>query len=321
MNSELLPILMVVSSAGVGLWLVSIVVEAIRPEPRSPTFLRWAPNIPVSTVEVAGSKIRFIQSGTGPPLVLLHTLRTQLDLFEKIVPELSKTFSVFALDYPGHGYSDIPKTRYDASFFTDTIEGFLERLDLRRVTLAGVSIGGSIALIVGSRKNPRVERIVAINPYDYAKGRGLARSSLVGRIVTYASLVPVIGETVMRLRNFIIIKRILQGGVADKRSIPPELLNEMYQVGNRPGHYRAFLSLLRSAASWEIATQAYGNIDAPVLLIWGMQDWARPSEREHDRDLVPGAKMVTLDRGGHFLPLDQPQQLSNQIVRFARDNE
>ena len=157
-------------------------------------------------MEVGGNKLRYIKTGTGPALVLLHTLRTQLDLFEKVVPELSKHFTVYALDYPGHGYSDIPKARYDAAFFTEAVEGFLDKLDLRDVTLAGVSIGGAIALIIAARRNPRVARVIAINPYDYAKGRGMARSSLFGWIVTYASLLPVIGETVMRLRNFLIME-------------------------------------------------------------------------------------------------------------------
>jgi alpha-beta hydrolase superfamily lysophospholipase len=91
------------------------------------------------------------------------------------------------LDYPGHGYSDIPKPRYDAAFFTEAVEGFISKLNLRGVTLAGVSIGEAIALIIAAQRNPRVARVIAINPYDYAKGRGMARSSIFGWFVTYAS--------------------------------------------------------------------------------------------------------------------------------------
>jgi pimeloyl-ACP methyl ester carboxylesterase len=229
-------------------------------------------------VNVGGNKLRFIQSGAGPILVLLHTLRTQLDLFEKVVPELSKHFTVYALDYPGHGYSDIPKSSYDATFFAKAVEDFLEKLDLRDITLAGVSIGGAIPLIIAAKQNPRVARVVAINPYDYAKGRGMARSSSLGWMITYISLIPVFGETVMRLRNFIIMKAVLRGGVADAKSISPALLKEMYEVGNRRGHYRAFISLLRNAESSQMATKAYGRISVPVLMIWGDRDWsARPS--------------------------------------------
>ena len=314
MNSVLWA-LAIFASVGVGFWLVSLAIEAMRPKPKPPANLRWAPDIPIQSLLLGGNKLRYIKSGKNPTLVLLHTLRTQLDLFEKVIPELSKHFTVYALDFPGHGYSDIPEASYDASFFSKAVEGFLEKLDLRDVTLAGVSIGGSIALIIASRRNPRVARVIAINPYDYAKGRGMARSPIIGWLVTYAALIPIVGETVMRLRNFLITKAILNGGVADAQSIP--LLKEMYMVGNRPGHYRAFLSLLRNSASWHAATKDYGRIDVPVLLIWGDQDWATPSEREHDRTLIKDAEMTMLQRGGHFLPLDRPEEVRDLIVRFA----
>jgi hypothetical protein len=66
---------------GVGMWLVSFVVEALRPVPQAPVKLRWTPDIPIESVEVNGTKLRYIKTGKGPTLVLLHTLRTQLDLF------------------------------------------------------------------------------------------------------------------------------------------------------------------------------------------------------------------------------------------------
>jgi pimeloyl-ACP methyl ester carboxylesterase len=92
----------------------------------------------------------------------------------------------------------------------------------------------------------------------------------------------------------------------------------MYEVGNRNGHYRAFVSLLRNAASSEAATEIYRNIRVPVCLVWGDQDWARPHEREYDRILIPGARMTTIEKGGHFLPLDRPSEVVELIVRFAR---
>src|SRR5438477_4031245 len=93
---------------GSGLWLVSHIVEALRPVPQVPNTLRWAPDFPIEYIAVGGYRLRYIKAGRGPNLVLLHTLRTQLDLFEKVVPDLAQCFTVYALDYPGHGYSDIP---------------------------------------------------------------------------------------------------------------------------------------------------------------------------------------------------------------------
>jgi pimeloyl-ACP methyl ester carboxylesterase len=296
--------------------LLSFLVEAMRPVPPTPERLSWAPDIPIQYVSANGVRLRYIKTGEGPVLVLLHTLRTQLDLFEKVVPELGKSFTVYAVDYPGHGYSDIPAAKYDADYFVETIEGFLEALDLHDVTLAGVSIGGSISLIIAARNNPRVSRVVAINPYDYAKGRGMARSSFLARLIVALADLPILGDTVMRLRQFFIMKSALDGGVSDPRHISPELLKEMYLVGNRRGHYRAFLSLLRNAESWETATMAYSNITIPVLLLWGDRDWSRPDEREHDRQIVPSAKMATVENGGHFLPLDRPDAVVEHLLAF-----
>jgi pimeloyl-ACP methyl ester carboxylesterase len=306
---------------GIAVVLVSFLVEAMRTRPVPPKRLPWAPNIPIQYVTVNGTRLRYIKAGEGPALVLLHTLRTQLDLFEKVVPVLSKRFTVYALDYPGHGYSDIPAAKYDAAFFVDSVEGFLETLNLRDVTLAGVSIGGSISLILAARNNPRVSRIVAINPYDYAKGRGMARSSFLARLVVGLSDIPVLGETVMRLRNIFVMESVLEGGVSNPQHILPELLKEMYLTGNRRGHYRAFISLLRNAESWEAATKAYSNIRIPVLLLWGDFDWSRPDERERDRQLVPGARMATVKDGGHFLPLDRPDAVVEHLLAFQARQE
>jgi len=302
----------------VALVAISFVVEALRPPPKTPDRLEWAQAIPIQYVTVNGGvKLRYIKAGAGPALVLLHTLRTQLDLFEKVVADLAKSFTVYALDYPGHGYSDIPNGRYDAHFFVDAVDGFLAALGLREVTLCGVSIGGAISLIIAARRNPRVVAVIAINPYDYFKGRGMTRSSFLGWMITVTSEMPLIGGTVMRLRKFVIIKAVLQGGVVNPENIRPALMKEMYFVGNRRGHYRGFISLLRHAASWEEATREYRNINIPVSLIWGDKDWSRLDEREHDRCLIPGVQVVTVENGGHFLPLDRPKEMQELIVRFA----
>jgi len=70
----------------VALVAISFVVEALRPPPKTPDRLEWAQAIPIQYVTVNGGvKLRYIKAGAGPALVLLHTLRTQLDLFEKVV--------------------------------------------------------------------------------------------------------------------------------------------------------------------------------------------------------------------------------------------
>lgn len=293
---------------------VSWVVEALRTRPPAPERLAWAPEIPIRSVEVNGSKLRYIVTGQGPTVVLLHTLRTQLDMFQKVIPELAKRFRVYALDYPGHGYSDIPEATYSADFFVASVAGALDRLDVKDAVVAGESIGGAIALLLAARHNPRVRRVVAINPYDYAAGQGIRRSSAVANLLFGLNRVPVLGATLNRLRRYPIVKRVFEGGVYKKDALPASLAREMYLVGNRPGYNRAFGSLQRNWASWEAGRAEYPTIDQPTLLLYGDHDWSRDAERAANAAVIPGAELRIIKDAGHFLSLDRPAAIITAIT-------
>jgi pimeloyl-ACP methyl ester carboxylesterase len=301
----------------VALVVVSYLIEWLRPSPPPPERLSWAAEVPIQYVEVNGTRLRYISTGTGPALVLLHTLRTQLDMFQRVVPALSQKFRVYALDYPGHGYSDIPKADYSADFFVTAVGSFLERLDISDAVLLGESIGGTIALLLAARHNPRVKAVIAVNPYDYDRGRGLERSSVLGWPIFRLNDVPVLGGTFQRLRNYPLVRQVFQGGVVRAGAIPPALARELYRVGNRPGHNRAFMSLIHHWPSWERARQEYGSIDRPVLLIYGDRDWSREHEREAERRGLPGATTRVVPNAGHFLALDAPGELLKEVGEFT----
>jgi len=297
--------------------LVSLIVEALRPAPPIPGELAWAREIPIQWAAVKGHRLRYIKAGRGPNLVLLHTLRTQLDIHQKVIPTLARRFTVYALDFPGHGYSDIPKVDYEPKLFVDAAVGFLDELEITDATVAGISIGGTVALLMAARHDPRVKKVVAINAYDYAGGGGLRRSSVVANLIFGLGMIPVLGETVMRFRNRMVERPIFEGGVAEPDAIPAPLLEELYLVGTRPRHYRGFLNLLRNAYKWDQAHAHYPDIKVPVLLVYGERDWSRPSEREITLHDIPGAKMHTVAGGSHFLSLDRPREVEELITGFA----
>jgi len=308
---------MIIVSALAALVAVSYLIEALRSAPVAPDRLDWAPDVPIRYVDVKGTKLRYIASGQGPALVLLHTLRTQLDMFQKVIPDLAKRFRIYAMDYPGHGYSDIPEATYSSEFFVTRVARFLDQLDIRDAVIVGESIGGSIALLLAARHNPRVRAVVAINPYDYDGGRGIRRSSVLANILFGLNNVPVLGSTVTRLRLYPIVKRVLEGGVYRRGALPATLARELYRVGNRRGHYRALMSLVRHWDSWERARAEYSSIDVPTLLIYGDHDWSRVGERESDRQIIAGAELRIIKDAGHFLSLDAPQEVVQAVVGFA----
>jgi pimeloyl-ACP methyl ester carboxylesterase len=297
--------------------LLSYLVESLRKAPATPAAVPWAPDVPVRWVTVDGVRLRYVVAGSGPPLVLLHTLRTQLDLFQQVIPALARRYQVYALDYPGHGHSDIPAAEYTAELFINTIAGFLQQLGIEKAVLVGESIGGTIALGLAARRDPRVRAVVAISTYDYDRGRGTLRASALARLLFSVNDVPVLGGTVMRLRQYPIVKAVFEGGLHRLESLPAPLAREMYQVGNRPGHYRAFMSLVHHWPTWEAVRERYGDIDCPVLLLYGDHDWSRPDERAETVRLIPGAEVRTVKNAGHFLSFDAPAETIEQVVEFV----
>ncbi|MGH7629552.1 MAG: alpha/beta fold hydrolase [Gemmatimonadales bacterium] len=294
--------------------LVSYLVERARSAPSAPGQLPWAPEIPVRWVDLDGVRVRYIVAGDGPTIVLLHTLRTQLDMFQRVIPDLARRFRVYALDYPGHGYSDIPRAGYSAEYFISAVARFLDAVGIEDATVVGESIGGTIALALAARAHPRVGRVVAVNPYDYDAGRGLRRGSAVANVLLALARVPVLGETVFRLRHPILERKIFEGGVHRAASFPAELAGEMSRVGNRRGHYRAFLSLVRHWPSWEVARQEYRRIERPVLLIYGEHDWSSEAERDANRRAIPGNRSLVVREAGHFLALETPEALIRALT-------
>jgi pimeloyl-ACP methyl ester carboxylesterase len=296
---------------------LSYLVEALRPQPVRPQALSWAPGVTPQYVAVDGVTVRYIRTGSGPVLLLLHTLRTQLDIFQKVIPTLAGEFTVIAVDYPGHGWSDIPRVDYTPAFFTRFVAGFLEALKIEDAVVAGVSIGASIPLLLAADHNPRIRGVVSINPYDYGS-YGVARANLVARILFSVAPIPILGETVMRLRNRLVEGAVFRGGVASPAAIPPAFGEELFVVGERPGYQTGFLNLIRHMPLWRQSRARYGDIQLPVLLLYGDHDWSRPAERAANARDIPGARMVTVEHAGHFMPLDRPDAVIDHIRSFVR---
>ena len=292
---------------------LSMLVESLRRQPATPEKFYWDNSIPVQYVTIDGTKIRYIKVGQGPNLVLLHTLRTQLDIFQKMIPQLARDFTIYAMDYPGHGFSDIPDTDYVPELFISAVEKFLDELNIENTTLAGISIGGSIPSLIAAKHNQRVKKVISINPYDYGKGKSAERGNFPAWLLFTLMRIPVVGETVMRFRIKIVERLVMQGGVASADALPEEFLQQIWESGVRRGHYRSFINLVRHAYLWEEARPEYLKINIPVLLIYGDKDWSRENERERNLAEIPGAKLVTIKNGGHFLSLDCPEELIELI--------
>ncbi len=264
--------------------------------------------------QVNGAAVRYRRRGDGQPVVLLHPLRMQLDYFDPVCRELGDAdVELISVDLPGHGHSGAPAVDYTACYFTNTVEALLDDLSVVDALVVGESIGASIGLGLAARHCSRVAGIVALNPYDYGRWGGIRRSSAIGNIVFTTMLLPIIGPVVAQAGTKGVLRRVLEGGLYDRRHLSPQLVGELHQSGRRPGHGRALRSLSRNWQSWISARDRYPAIQIPVTLAYGDHDWSNEDERDANRRAIPAVRATTIHDCGHFSSLENPARVTALI--------
>ncbi len=260
-----------------------------------------------------GTRLRYVRAGSGPNLVLTHTVRTQLDLFQRVIPLLAPHFTVYALDLPGFGWSDLkPDVPKDEPTLRAALREFIATLGIERPILAGESIGATLSLSLAAELGDAVERVFAFNTYDYLPG--LERSNLLASIIIKSVRAPLVGPVFAALENRSITGGIMKGGFHDPRSLPSDLLDEYARVGGRAGYARAARTLLKALPSFVAARARYPSVTAPVTLVWGDKDWANLRDRAGVAAALRSPEVVTLDRTGHFSALERPQAWADIIL-------
>jgi pimeloyl-ACP methyl ester carboxylesterase len=260
-----------------------------------------------------GSRLRYFTAGSGPALVLLHTIRTQLDYFHRVIPQLWDSFTVYALDLPGMGWSDIvPGASYEEAELRAAVVEFVTGLDLHDVTLAGESLGGALSLQASVDLKERVNRVVAFNSYDYPSG--LERGNLFARFIISSVRMPVLGPIFAAMENRLIMKGVMRGGVVDNATLPDDFIVELRRSGRRKGYPRVARAVYRSLKGFVKARDRYRDVAVPVTLVYSHQDWSRPAEREHVAGLLTEVERITLPDTGHFSALERPNEVARILL-------
>jgi pimeloyl-ACP methyl ester carboxylesterase len=84
-------------------------------------------------------------------------------------------------------------------------------------------------------------------------------------------------------------------------------------VGARSGYPTVARAVYQALPSLIAARSRYPEVEAPVHLVYGEKDWSRPSDRDADRRLLPGADFTQIPRAGHFIALERPDVLAGLL--------
>lgn len=261
--------------------------------------------------DVAGVRTYVVRKGEGPAVILLHGLGASSYSWRHLIPELSKTYQVFACDIPGFGRSDKPAD-FDYSFegFVQWLIAFMDHFKLPRASLVGNSMGGVISLRTVLEFPDRVERVALLGTPMYPHNRPM---------LLWPLRWPFVGKLLELSMGPWCVGLVAPTAFYDKACVTPELLAEYgLSLGTREG-CRAVAKFMRKilppdANEW---IARYPQIKQAALVVHGEFDSIvdRPSV---DRFLktVPNGKLLSIPACGHAAQEEKPQVVVPALLEF-----
>jgi pimeloyl-ACP methyl ester carboxylesterase len=276
----------------------------------------------VHEVDLPAGRIRYHRRGQGPPVVFVHGLLVNADLWRGVVPPVATAgYCCITPDWP-LGAHELPVPHADLSppGVAALVAAFLDRLDLDEVTVVANDTGGAITQVLMTNHPGHIGRVV-LTPCDslerffppvFAPLPKLAR--IPGSMWLLAQLLRV--RALQRLP-------FTFGWVA-KRPLPPDVVDSYLLPSRRDAAVRHDLRrFLRGVHRRHTlaAARALPQFTKPVLLAWAAEDRLFPlSLARRLAALLPHATVATIQDSYTFVPEDQPELLARLVVDFARAN-
>ncbi|WP_103340699.1 alpha/beta fold hydrolase [Amycolatopsis sp. CA-126428] len=271
-------------------------------------------------VRLPAGEVRYCERGTGAPVVFVHGVLTNAELWRKVVPDVAAAgFRCLAPDLPlgSHELPMHPGADLSPTGNAELIADFLDALDLRDVTLVANDTGGALTQILLSRRPERVGRVV-LTPSDCFEYFFPPIFKALPPLARIPGSMAVLGQ-LLRIRALYPLP-ILFGRVV-KRPLPDAVAQAyLSPLRKSAGVRRDLRKLLREVHPRHTlaAAEALRTFDRPVLLAWAPEDKLFPIRLAHRlAALLPDAKLVEVPDSYTFLSEDQPAVLARHVVEFA----
>jgi 3-oxoadipate enol-lactonase len=256
-------------------------------------------------IELDGVALRYELSGKGErTLVLVHEMGGSLESWDEIVPRFAGSRRVLRYDTRGAGLSQKVRGALTLDTMAADIKALLDALGITgKVALAGVAVGGAIALHFAARYPERTSAVVVGSPATgIAPDRRAAALERVAQIETAGMALAV--ESAM-----------LNGYAPELRGDLRRF--ERFQarwLGNDPGSYAAIWRMLAGADMQD----ELARLRCPVLVIGGSLDRVRPPPlAEAVAKAIPGARYIEV-RTGHYMAVQTPDLIADCIEDFLK---
>jgi pimeloyl-ACP methyl ester carboxylesterase len=272
-------------------------------------------------VELPQGTIGYRDTGSGPPVLFVHGLLVDGQLWRKVVPRLEGDFRCIVPDWPlgSHGRAMRPDADLSPPGLAHIVADLMEALDLEGVTLVGNDTGGAISQLVATRHPERLARLV-LTPCD-AYENFLPPAF---RPLQWAARVPgLIAALLQPMRSATLRRGPLGFGLLVERPIDDEVTGAWLRPAQSDRAVRRDLvKVLRGIDKRYTleAARALERFELPTLIAWAPKDpFFKLEYAERLAAAIPNARLETIPDSRTFVPEDQPERLAELIREFARE--
>jgi 4,5:9,10-diseco-3-hydroxy-5,9,17-trioxoandrosta-1(10),2-diene-4-oate hydrolase len=263
-------------------------------------------------VETPLAQFHYLTAGSGSPVVLLAPGASWSAAWLPQIRELARQHTVYAVDLPGHGYSQLADGAftYDLDGMTDAVHEFLTALELDRVSLAGHSWSGGWALAYAQAHPDRVDRLVLLAPSGLDEPDPLdwemLKLPVIGRALAVAGSM---STTSVEAGLRELAEHPIDDDVIDRLAVPSRFRDNVVAMHE-----------LEARLDWRVTENALTSTHVPTLVVWGREDNLLPvANATRFGDLLPDVRVQTLAGCGHGLTIDCPDEVTDAMKEFLHD--
>ena len=272
-------------------------------------------------VDVRSVKVHYLMAGRGDKtVVLLHGggLDTAELSWELLIPDLTDNFRVIALDWPGYGQSDKPDVKFTIAYYIELFDQFLRILGVSKASLAGISMGGAIAIGYSLEHPEVVEDLILVDSYGLQRKVPMQFLSYL-----YVRTPGVRRMTYWLLKQRAFVKYSMASILKRPGSVTEELVDQIHQQVMIPGVAKAFSDLQDNDVSWNglktVFLEQLPNIRANTLIIHGEKDTLVPLDCSREaHQLISGSSLYIMEGCGHWPQRDNPEEFNRVVGAFLR---
>jgi 3-oxoadipate enol-lactonase len=245
--------------------------------------------------------------GQGPPLVLVEGLGVGRWGWEPVADRLARRFRVITVDNRGIGASDTPPGPYSTRVMADDVLAVLDDAGVATASVVGTSLGGMVAQELALAHPGRVDRLVLVATIP--GGRLTPPMSFrTAYLLTWGPLM----ASEVRLRGF--VNQTLGPGTVRRH---PEVVERL--MARKRAHPQSEPAWRAQAAAGVLFDPRgrQRRIATPTLIVQGTADQVvNPANGELLAELIPDARLESVDGAGHLLYWDEPKRFARLVTSF-----